>query len=109
MKKFMDQDFLLETETAKVLYDDHAAKMPICDFRILIKCAGVSPRTKYLTILGISGSEETTISGARSEQTESKKEYVTGNRFPSRKNSANGQRRSLIHSVFSLYHWTHLS
>ena len=32
MKKFMDKDFLLETETAKVLYHDHAAKMPICDF-----------------------------------------------------------------------------
>ena len=32
MKKFMDQDFLLQTETAKRLYHDHAAKMPICDY-----------------------------------------------------------------------------
>jgi len=32
MKKFMDQDFLLQTETAKRLYHDHAAKMPIYDY-----------------------------------------------------------------------------
>ena len=32
MKKFMDQDFLLSTETAKHLYHDYAAKMPIIDY-----------------------------------------------------------------------------
>ena len=32
MKKFMDEDFLLQTETAKRLYHDHAAKMPIFDY-----------------------------------------------------------------------------
>ncbi len=32
MKKFMDADFLLQTETAKRLYHDHAAKMPIYDY-----------------------------------------------------------------------------
>jgi len=32
MKKFLDKDFLLETETAKRLYHDHAAKMPIIDY-----------------------------------------------------------------------------
>lgn len=32
MKKFMDKDFLLETETAKHLYHDYAAKMPIIDY-----------------------------------------------------------------------------
>ena len=31
MKQFMDQDFLLSTDTAKTLYHDHAAKMPIVD------------------------------------------------------------------------------
>ena len=31
MKQFMDKDFLLSTETAKVLYHDYAAKMPILD------------------------------------------------------------------------------
>ena len=32
MKSFMDQDFLLSTETAKHLYHDFAAKMPIIDY-----------------------------------------------------------------------------
>ena len=32
MKAFMDQDFLLETETAKMLYHDYAAKMPVLDY-----------------------------------------------------------------------------
>ena len=32
MKQFMDKDFLLSTETAKTLYHDHAAKMPILDY-----------------------------------------------------------------------------
>ena len=32
MKAFMDKDFLLTTETAKTLYHDYAADMPICDY-----------------------------------------------------------------------------
>ena len=32
MKKFMDQDFLLSTDTAQALYHNHAAKMPIYDY-----------------------------------------------------------------------------
>lgn len=32
MKQFMDKDFLLETETAKELYHNHAAKLPIIDY-----------------------------------------------------------------------------
>jgi glucuronate isomerase len=32
MKKFMDEDFLLQTKMAKRLYHEHAAKMPIYDY-----------------------------------------------------------------------------
>ncbi len=32
MKKFLDKDFLLETETSQKLYHEHAAKMPIIDY-----------------------------------------------------------------------------
>ena len=32
MKKFMDENFLLETKTAQELYHNHAAKMPIIDY-----------------------------------------------------------------------------
>ncbi|RHK74222.1 hypothetical protein DW047_21795, partial [Phocaeicola vulgatus] len=32
MKNFMDENFLLQTETAQKLYHEHAAKMPIIFF-----------------------------------------------------------------------------
>ena len=32
MKKFMDEDFVLQTDTAKELYHEYAAKMPIYDY-----------------------------------------------------------------------------
>jgi glucuronate isomerase len=32
MKAFMDQDFLLNSDTAKTLYHDYAAKMPVLDY-----------------------------------------------------------------------------
>ena len=32
MKTFMDEDFLLQSDTAKELYHDHASKMPIFDY-----------------------------------------------------------------------------
>lgn len=32
MKDFMDKDFLLQTETAQMLYHEHASKMPIIDY-----------------------------------------------------------------------------
>lgn len=32
MKKFMDKDFLLETEVAKVLYHNYASKVPVFDY-----------------------------------------------------------------------------
>ena len=31
MKQFMDKDFVLETETAKHLYHDYAARMPLVE------------------------------------------------------------------------------
>lgn len=32
MKAFLDDDFLLDTQTAKILYHEHAEKMPIIDY-----------------------------------------------------------------------------
>ena len=32
MKKFLYQDFLLDTETGKQLYHDYAADLPIIDY-----------------------------------------------------------------------------
>lgn len=35
MKSFLDQDFLLQTDTARELYHEHAAKMPIIDYHAI--------------------------------------------------------------------------
>ena len=32
MKAFMDKDFMLQSATARHLYHDYAAAMPICDY-----------------------------------------------------------------------------
>lgn len=42
MKEFMDRDFLLETKTAKHLYHDYAAPMPIVDYH-----CHISPKEIY--------------------------------------------------------------
>lgn len=42
MKKFMDKDFLLESETAKHLYHDFAADMPLVDYH-----CHISPKEIY--------------------------------------------------------------
>ncbi|MBQ3089269.1 MAG: glucuronate isomerase [Oscillospiraceae bacterium] len=42
MKQFMDKDFLLETETAKHLYHDYAAKLPLVDYH-----CHISPKEIY--------------------------------------------------------------
>ena len=42
MKAFMDQDFILETETAKHLYHDYAAKLPLVDYH-----CHISPKEIY--------------------------------------------------------------
>ena len=47
MKQFMDKDFLLSNETAKVLYHDHAAKMPIVDYHCHINPQEIFENRKF--------------------------------------------------------------
>ncbi|RKX40509.1 MAG: glucuronate isomerase [Verrucomicrobia bacterium] len=47
MKKFMDADFLLQTETAKKLYHDHAAKMPIFDYHCHLSAQEIAADRPY--------------------------------------------------------------
>ena len=50
MKAFMDKDFLLETDTAKTLYHNHAEKMPIIDYHCHINPAEIAEDKRYSTI-----------------------------------------------------------
>ena len=56
MKEFMDKDFLLDTETAKKLYHEHAEKMPIIDYH----CPKRFTRTRNSEILPKYGSAQAT-------------------------------------------------
>ena len=47
MKQFMDKDFLLETETAKRLFHDVAAKQPIIDFHNHLEAEEILNDKKY--------------------------------------------------------------
>lgn len=50
MKEFMDKDFLLTTETAKVLYHDYAENMPIIDYHCHINPKEIAEDKQFDTI-----------------------------------------------------------
>ncbi|MCR5536229.1 MAG: glucuronate isomerase [Succinivibrio sp.] len=50
MKQFMDKDFLLETDTAKELYHNHAAKMPIIDYHCHINPQQIAENYQFKSI-----------------------------------------------------------
>ncbi len=50
MKAFMDKDFLLSTETARVLYHDYAAKCPIIDYHCHLSPEQIYNDVHYDTI-----------------------------------------------------------
>jgi glucuronate isomerase len=53
MKKFMDEDFLLRTETSKKLYHEHAAKMPIFDYHCHISPKEIAEDKRFDNITQI--------------------------------------------------------
>lgn len=53
MKKFMDKDFLLQTETAKELYHNHAADMPIFDYHCHINPQEIADDKQFENITQI--------------------------------------------------------
>lgn len=53
MKKFMGEDFLLENETAKHLYEDYAKNMPIYDYHCHLSPKEIAEDKKYENITEI--------------------------------------------------------
>lgn len=47
MKKFMDNDFILSSETAKTLYHNNASKMPIFDYHCHLPAVEIAQDKKY--------------------------------------------------------------
>ena len=47
MKKFMDEDFMLQNDTAKILYHEYAAKMPIYDYHCHVIPSQIKDDTSF--------------------------------------------------------------
>ena len=67
MKNFMDENFLLQTETAQKLYHEHAAKMPIIDYHCHLIPQMVADDYKFKSRLK-SGWAVTTTNGVQCVQ-----------------------------------------
>ncbi len=107
MKNFMDEDFLLESGTAKTLFHDYAAKMPIIDYHCHISPQEIAEGHRFKSIteawlggdhykwrlIRSNGTPEEKITGKNSSDLEKFTEYA----------------KALSRSIGNpLYHWSHL-
>ena len=106
-KKFLDENFLLETETAQSLYHQHAAKMPIIDYHCHLEPAKIAADYKFSSITELwLGGDHYKWRAMRSNGVEEK--YCTG------KDTTDWEKFEkwayTVPYTFRnpLYHWTHL-
>ena len=106
MTPFMNEDFLLKSETAKKLYHEHAAKMPIIDYHCHINPQEIYEDKRYATITEVwLGGDHYKWRAMRSCGVA--EHYITGNASPAEKFQKWAQTiPNLIGNP--LYHWTHL-
>lgn len=50
MKKFMDENFILQNKTAQELFHEHAAKMPIFDYHCHLIPSQIAENKRFTTI-----------------------------------------------------------
>ena len=106
MTEFMHADFLLKTETAKKLYHDHAAKMPIIDYHCHIDPKEIYEDKRYTSITQVwLGGDHYKWRAMRSCGVA--EYYITGDATPAEKFQKWAETiPNLIGNP--LYHWTHL-
>ncbi len=106
MKAFMDQDFLLETETARKLYHDYAAKMPVLDYHCHISPKEITEDRKFENITQVwLGGDHYKWRQMRSNGVEEK--YITGD--ASDREKFQKWAETLEKAIGNpLYHWSHL-
>ena len=54
MNKFMDDDFLLDSDVAQMLYHTYAANLPIIDYHCHIDAADIASDKRYKNITELS-------------------------------------------------------
>ena len=106
MTPFMNKDFLLKTETARKLYHDHAAKMPIIDYHCHINPQEIYEDKRYKSITEVwLGGDHYKWRAMRSCGVA--EYYITGDATPAEKFRKWAETiPNLIGNP--LYHWTHL-
>ena len=106
MKTFMGKNFLLSTETAKILYHTYAAELPIIDYHCHVPPRDIAEDKQYsnITELWLSG-DHYKWRAMRSCGVAEK--YITGDASDYEKFKAYA---SIMPSLIGnpLYHWTHL-
>ena len=106
MKPFMDEDFLLTTETARQLYKNYAKKMPIYDYHCHLNSKEIYDDNKYnnLTEVWLNG-DHYKWRAMRSNGVD--EEYITGNASDYEKFLK--WAKTVPYLIGNpLYHWTHL-
>ncbi len=103
---FMDKDFLLSSEAAKVLYHEHAEKMPIYDFHNHLSPKDIAEHRKFhdLTELWLEG-DHYKWRAMRANGVEEK--YVTGD-APAYEKFLKWAETVPKLAGSPLFHWTHL-
>ena len=106
MKQFMDKDFLLSNETAKTLYHDYAAKMPIIDYHCHIDPAEIAQNRQFKNITEVwLGADHYKWRAMRSNGVEEK--YITGDATDREKFQKWAE--TLTKAIGNpLHHWAHL-
>ena len=106
MRAFMDKDFLLKSDTAKRLYHDHAAKMPIIDYHCHIDPKDIYEDRRFSSITQVwLGGDHYKWRAMRSCGVAER--YITGDAPLDQKFQKWAETiPNLIGNP--LYHWTHL-
>lgn len=106
MKNFLDQDFLLQTDTAKRLYHDYAADMPIIDYHCHLPPDQIANDINFdnLTAVWLNGDHYKWRAMRANGVDES---YITGNK-PDKEKFEQWAATVPYTLRNPLYHWTHL-
>lgn len=107
MKKFMDENFLLETATAQDLFHNHAAKMPIIDYHchLIPEMVANDHKFKSITELWLGG-DHYKWRAMRTNGVEEK--YCTGTETSDWEKFEKWAETVPYTLRNPLYHWTHL-